>query len=778
MKWKYNKKTRKKAVALLLALSLFGGMLPVSMDTAKAAETAYGIRGPIMHEDGSVTWDTVYFGNYWQNDTNGDGKADQKDKKEPIRWRVLSVENGEALLLSDKILVDGMNYSGDLNLRHIWNIPDSVPDDDSQLHPPADELNGVIAEIWWKNCDLRSWLNGYDGSQNMNGYDYTGDSFLKDAFSVSEREAIQTSNLNAFNYLEYDPGDPSNVHDKVFLLDARDVKTCKYGFVEKNSYQTRMGWFTQYALDTGYELTGSQWEDPTMDGAWWTRTANLHDDLMLGTAFNVGGLGNGAGWANDIFPGEEEIVGRGVRPSLLLKLSETAQWKNGGTVTMTPEGKMTEVKPTSPEITVKPPASMTEAKHDVIAAMAGIKMTNARTAEELLASARESVAGGAKIEVAGGLNRTPATGTEIGRAQIQFRITFADGTSDTVTTTWGIAPLYGFPAAKRTEYFDEAIEAINKCVWDYPVSNNTTREEMITAFKSVLPDEWCITLAGDVYKLFPSNSQVTGGIEGSVEMLCARYYESCSYGKTIPVTETMTDDEKKLSADIDAIRAALKKMKLTNKTTEKDITKVVKAAIKNGSKAVYLKGTFKKTDATFGDKGKIIIMYKITKGKVSREIYQKLEIPKGAYGNDEPSAPKAGTSFRKGQHTYKVLKKGSTVAFAKTKSTAKSISIPATVSYGGIKYKVTEVSKNAFKNNKKMTTVKLGSNIATIGASAFYGCKKLKSITVSSPRLKTVGKKAFSGIYTKAKVKVPSGKKKTYKKLLKGKGLSSKAKII
>lgn len=142
------------------------------------------------------------------------------------------------------------------------------------------------------------------------------------------------------------------------------------------------------------------------------------------------------------------------------------------------------------------------------------------------------------------------------------------------------------------------------------------------------------------------------------------------------------------------------------------------------------------------------------------------------------SAPKAGTSFKKGQHTYKVLKAGSTVAFTKTKSTAKSISVPATITYGGIKYKVTEVSGNAFKNNKKVTTVKLGSNIITIGVSAFQGCKKLKTITVSSKKLKIVGKKAFSGIYTKAKVKVPSGKKKAYKKLLKGKGLSKKAKIV
>ena len=91
---------------------------------------------------------------------------------------------------------------------------------------------------------------------------------------------------------------------------------------------------------------------------------------------------------------------------------------------------------------------------------------------------------------------------------------------------------------------------------------------------------------------------------------------------------------------------------------------------------------------------------------------------------------------------------------------------------------MTEISKNALKNNRKITTVKLGSNITAIGSFAFCGCKKLKNITISSGLLKTVGKKAFSKISPKARVKVPSGSKKAYKKLLKGKGLGKKAKIV
>lgn len=45
----------------------------------------YGVSNPTI-SNGVTTWDCVYFGNYWQNDTNGDGTADQQDDKEPIKW--------------------------------------------------------------------------------------------------------------------------------------------------------------------------------------------------------------------------------------------------------------------------------------------------------------------------------------------------------------------------------------------------------------------------------------------------------------------------------------------------------------------------------------------------------------------------------------------------------------------------------------------------------------------------------------------------------------------
>ncbi|MBO5524476.1 MAG: hypothetical protein J5986_12535, partial [Roseburia sp.] len=56
-------------------------------------------------------------------------------------------------------------------------------------------------------------------------------------------------------------------------------------------------------------------------------------------------------------------------------------------------------------------------------------------------------------------------------------------------------------------------------------------------------------------------------------------------------------------------------------------------------------------------------------------------------------------------------------------------------------------------------------------------CSKLGTITIKSTKLSSVGKNAFEGIKSTAKIKVPAKKLSAYKKLLKGKGQGSKVKI-
>ena len=169
---------------------------------------------------------------------------------------------------------------------------------------------------------------------------------------------------------------------------------------------------------------------------------------------------------------------------------------------------------------------------------------------------------------------------------------------------------------------------------------------------------------------------------------------------------------------------------------------------------------------------------------------------------------------------------GGSVRYSAPQNTRKSsVVIPDVIIVNGATYKVTEIAANAFRNNKYLSSVKIGGNILTIGSSAFYncknlrkvsggknlkvikekafskcikltkitipsrvttigkqafyGCKKLKTITIKTTKLKTkrVGSKAFGKTYSRARVKVPRSKLKTYKKLLRAKGISRKAVI-
>ncbi len=145
--------------------------------------------------------------------------------------------------------------------------------------------------------------------------------------------------------------------------------------------------------------------------------------------------------------------------------------------------------------------------------------------------------------------------------------------------------------------------------------------------------------------------------------------------------------------------------------------------------------------------------------------------------------PKKGKSLTEttSKNVYKVTKsaaKNGTVELTKPNKSKNSVTVPDTVTFDGVTYKVTSISKNAFKNNKKLKKVTIGKNVKSFGSNAFYGCKNLKTVTVKSTQVKTVGKNAFKGINSKAKVKVPKSRLKFYKKLFTKKGQKNTVEIV
>lgn len=94
--------------------------------------------------------------------------------------------------------------------------------------------------------------------------------------------------------------------------------------------------------------------------------------------------------------------------------------------------------------------------------------------------------------------------------------------------------------------------------------------------------------------------------------------------------------------------------------------------------------------------------------------------------------------------------------FVKSQSnTGTTVTVPDTVTVNGVQYKVTSVSANAFKNNTKIKTVKIGKYVKEIGDNAFYGCKNMTKITLPASITK-IGKKAFYNCKKLKTISIPS----------------------
>ena len=93
--------------------------------------------------------------------------------------------------------------------------------------------------------------------------------------------------------------------------------------------------------------------------------------------------------------------------------------------------------------------------------------------------------------------------------------------------------------------------------------------------------------------------------------------------------------------------------------------------------------------------------------------------------------------------------------------------------------KLSKIEEKAFYKCTKLKSITIPAKVKKIGKKAFYGCKNLKKITIKTTKLtkKNVGSNAFKGINSKATIKVPKKKLKSYKQMLRAKGVGSKAKI-
>lgn len=87
------------------------------------------------------------------------------------------------------------------------------------------------------------------------------------------------------------------------------------------------------------------------------------------------------------------------------------------------------------------------------------------------------------------------------------------------------------------------------------------------------------------------------------------------------------------------------------------------------------------------------------------------------------------------------------------------ITIPTTITYNDVRYKVTAIGYSAFYNCSGLTSVSIPSSITSIGADAFYNCDKLTSVTIPAS-VTSIGRGAFNDCDGLTSVTIPASVKK------------------
>ena len=85
-----------------------------------------------------------------------------------------------------------------------------------------------------------------------------------------------------------------------------------------------------------------------------------------------------------------------------------------------------------------------------------------------------------------------------------------------------------------------------------------------------------------------------------------------------------------------------------------------------------------------------------------------------------------------------------------------TITIPKTVSYGGITYSVTSIGDYAFNSCESLTSITIPNSVTSIGESAFSYCSSLTSVTPDNS-VTSIGSSAFYGCSSLTSITIPNG---------------------
>ena len=270
-------------------LTSSAGTLPTSFNSGSWTSYGYYISGNVSNymwyidkEYEGEKYRGVYFTSYRPERTNYSSSSSnsyQDDngystgnvywfKYEPIKWRILSENDGKALILAELIL-DSQEFYPSLN-NHTENGKTIYPNN-------------------WEYSTIRKWLN---------------ETFYNVAFNDLQKALIVATELDnqttAYNGSSNSYATcQNNTTDKVFLLSCKDMLNTSYGFSSYYDYGTaRRKQTSDYAQVQG--ASTSKESNYLGNGDWWLRsprngssyyTSNVSYGGYVGYYYNVGSGG-------------------------------------------------------------------------------------------------------------------------------------------------------------------------------------------------------------------------------------------------------------------------------------------------------------------------------------------------------------------------------------------------------------------------------------------------------------------------------------------------------
>lgn len=180
-------------------------------------------------------------------------------------------------------------------------------------------------------------------------------------------------------------------------------------------------------------------------------------------------------------------------------------------------------------------------------------------------------------------------------------------------------------AAAKKE-IEAASKAISAAIFDFDVSNDTTRKDILNMAKEALPEGSHVSIAIDPidFKIVKASTTVNGTMSAALELSCGTQSKRIPVGKTIQpvVTETSI----KIDEDRHEVSVAVSSMTYSNTITKELMLETAKAAVKNGSVVTW--ENFTMTKSTFDGAGKVAGTLTLKLDEETRSIYMQEEIPK------------------------------------------------------------------------------------------------------------------------------------------------------